>query len=78
MHSVETAVYRVAAGPDDRWNVYQDPLDEPVASFQDKGLALSYAMGLARGKVSWDLLPGGSVESVRNRSADAHRRAQHA
>lgn len=53
-----TAVYRVCARTPDRWEVFQDPDTEPVASFDDKSAALTYAMGLARGRVSWQLLLG--------------------
>jgi hypothetical protein len=51
----QTAVYRVCAGAGE-WHVYQEPGGEPVASFDDKSAALTYAMGLARGRASWQLL----------------------
>jgi hypothetical protein len=54
--SKQTAVYRVCARGQDRWDVFQEPDAEPVASFDDKSAALTYAMGLARGRVSWQLL----------------------
>ncbi|MGH8287360.1 MAG: DUF2188 domain-containing protein [Steroidobacteraceae bacterium] len=52
----ETAVYRVCASTPDRWDVFQEPNEEPVASFDDKSATLTYAMGLARGRGSWQLL----------------------
>ena len=55
-----TAVYRIRAGEEKTWNVFQDANDHPLASFEDKNSALTYAMCLARGKVSWQtLLDGG-------------------
>jgi hypothetical protein len=79
MESMEAAVYRVAPGSPGFWNVYQDSLEKPIATFHEKALALSYAMGLARGKVSWDLLPGGTVENLRNpRAGHGHGSARHA
>jgi hypothetical protein len=54
--SRETAVYRVCATTPDRWEVFQDAETRPVASFCDKSAALTYAMGLARGRASWQLL----------------------
>jgi hypothetical protein len=59
MHHVDAAVYRVAAGAGDMWNVYRDPDTQPVATFRSKSSALTYAMSLARGKVSWHMLPEG-------------------
>jgi hypothetical protein len=49
-------VYRVCAVSSDRWDVYQQSLSRPVASFSDKASALNYAMCLARGRVAWHLL----------------------
>ena len=53
--SRQTAVYRVCAR-DGEWHVYQEPTGEPLASFGHKSAALTYAMGLARGRASWQLL----------------------
>ena len=54
------AVYRICAGDERTWNVFQDSSAQPLASFGDKNSALTYAMCLARGKVSWQtLLDGG-------------------
>lgn len=53
--SRQTAVYRVCAGAGE-WRVYQEPDDEPVATFDNRSAALTYAMGLARGRASWQLL----------------------
>lgn len=65
MKPMETAVYRVCASAPDRWEVYQDPAEEPVASFSDKSAALTYAMCLARGRTSWHLLLGGRTGQPR-------------
>ena len=48
--------YRVCAVANDRWDVYQESISHPVASFSDKAAALNYAMCLARGRVAWHLL----------------------
>jgi len=54
------AVYRICAGNGKTWNVFQDSSAQPLASFDDKNAAVTYAMCLARGKVSWQtLLEGG-------------------
>jgi hypothetical protein len=54
------AVYRICAGEEKTWNVFQDSNAQPLACFEDKNAALTYAMCLARGKVSWQtLLDGG-------------------
>ncbi|HKZ73345.1 MAG TPA: hypothetical protein VJ011_04730 [Steroidobacteraceae bacterium] len=59
MHTArETAVYRVCSRAPNRWEVFQEPDAEPLASFDDKSAALTYAMDLARGRVSWQLLLG--------------------
>jgi hypothetical protein len=61
MHQVkETAVFRICAGAAETWNVFQDPSEEPVACFNDKTSALTFATCLARGKVSWYQLLNGS------------------
>jgi hypothetical protein len=49
-------IYRVCGVSVDRWDVYQEPKDYPVATFNDKAAALNYAMCLARGRVAWHLL----------------------
>jgi hypothetical protein len=64
--SQETAVYRICAGDGNTWSVFQGRHAEPLASFEDKGAALTYAMCLARGKVSWHLLLDGRGKSVRD------------
>lgn len=51
-----TDIYRVCAVSRDRWDVFQGPRSQPVASFNDKAAALNYAMCLARGRVAWHLL----------------------
>lgn len=57
MHEArDTAIYRVSSRTPGCWEVFQDSDDEPVASFSDKSAALTYAMDLARGRVSWQLL----------------------
>ena len=57
MHpSRQTAIYRVCARTPDQWDVFEEPDAEPLASFQDKSAALTYAMGLARSRLSWQLL----------------------
>lgn len=48
-------VYRVRATESARWEVFREPSTEPVASFNDKQDALSYAMSLARGRADWHL-----------------------
>jgi hypothetical protein len=52
----DTAVYRVCPAGPQRWDVCQDGLPGPVATFDDKATALTYALCLARGKPSWQLL----------------------
>jgi hypothetical protein len=49
-------IYRVCAVSTGRWEVYEESLSRPVASFSDKAAALNYAMCLARGRVAWHLL----------------------
>ena len=49
-------VYRVCAGKERRWDVFEEPAREPLASFDDKAAALNYAMCLARGRGAWHLL----------------------
>ena len=57
MNEIKSAeVYRVSSVSVDRWDVYEEPKDQPVASFSDKAAALNYAMCLARGRVAWHLL----------------------
>src|SRR5688572_20847472 len=57
MHEArDTAIYRVSSRTPGCWEVFQDSDDAPVASFADKSAALTYAMDLARGHVSWQLL----------------------
>ncbi|MEJ1962473.1 MAG: hypothetical protein WDO56_13405 [Gammaproteobacteria bacterium] len=51
-----TEIYRVCAVSTGRWDVYQESLSRPVASFSDKASALNYAMCLARGRVASHLL----------------------
>jgi hypothetical protein len=63
----ETTVYRVCAGSASTWNVFAEPGERPVASFPDKSAAVSYAMRLARGKVSWRSL----FDAARTRTAHA-------
>jgi hypothetical protein len=48
------AVYRVC-GSDSKWEVFREPSRDPVASFNHKHDALSYAMSLARGRADWHL-----------------------
>jgi hypothetical protein len=59
----EATVYRVCAGPASTWNVFADAANEPVAAFHDKSAAVRYAMGLARGRVSWRTLLGTTADS---------------
>jgi hypothetical protein len=54
----DAAVYRVCAMAPDRWEVLQDPSDEPLACFRDKSSALTYAMSLVRGHVGWQFVLG--------------------
>jgi len=57
MNEIKSAeIYRVCSVSVDRWDVYEDPQDLPVASFTDKAAALNYAMCLAGGRVAWHLL----------------------
>lgn len=58
MDAREATVYRVCAGPASTWNVFADAEPEPVAAFHEKSAAVRYAMGLARGRVSWQTLLG--------------------
>ncbi len=51
--SSEATVYRVRSVAGNRWEVFADPLPEPVATFDSKGAALNYAMSLARGRAIW-------------------------
>lgn len=48
-------IYKVRAVSVDRWDVEQDSLEQPLASFADKGAALNFAMCLARGRPAWHL-----------------------
>jgi hypothetical protein len=52
----DAAVYRICAVNEHRWDVLRDPCVEPVASFTEKHAALAYAMSLARGRATWQLL----------------------
>jgi hypothetical protein len=63
--SRQTTVYRVCARTPDQWDVFQEPDSDPVASFDDKSAALTYAMGLARGRVSWQLLLNAAQDDSR-------------
>ena len=66
MHAArDTAIYRVRAVTPGRWEVFQNSDDEPVASFSDKSAALTYAMDLARGRVSWQLLASAQQSQTR-------------
>ncbi len=56
MNEISAEIYRVCAVSRDRWDVYQESITHPVASFSDKAAALNYAMCLARGRVAWHLL----------------------
>jgi len=57
MNEIKSAeIYRVTSVSVDRWDVYQEPKDHPLASFGDKAAALNYAMCLARGRAAWHLL----------------------
>jgi len=56
------AVFRICAAEGETWNVFQDASSQPLATFPDKNAALTYAMLLARGKVSWQTLLDGSAE----------------
>ena len=67
----EATVYRVCAGPACTWNVFADAANEPVAAFHDKSAAVRYAMGLARGKVSWRLLLGTAADSEASKPLDS-------
>ncbi len=69
----DPTVYRVCAGLANRWDVFQDSQVEPIASFTSKNAALIYAIGLARGRVSWELLLSGQQASSHDRS-DTHPR----
>jgi hypothetical protein len=61
------AVYRICAGAEKTWNVFRDSSVLPLASFEDKNAALTYAMCMARGQVSWQtLLEGGGKIAPRN------------
>jgi hypothetical protein len=70
----ETAVYRICAGEKNTWNVFQDSHARPLASFEDKSAALTYAMCLARGKVSWQLLLDGRGKNARENAIIGHTR----
>jgi hypothetical protein len=48
-------VYRVRSTDSSKWQVFREPSPDPVASFNDKHDALSYAMSLARGRADWHL-----------------------
>jgi hypothetical protein len=68
MHEArDTAIYRVSSRIPGCWEVFQDSDDEPVASFTEKSAALTYAMDLARGRVSWQLLATASQTQARAR-----------
>ena len=57
MHEIRNAeIFRVCAVSTGRWDVIQESITHPVASFGDKASALNYAMCLARGRVAWHLL----------------------
>jgi hypothetical protein len=68
------AVYRICAGHQKTWEVFQDSNVEPLASFEDKNAALTYAMLLARGKVSWQTLLDGGVKAPRENAIVKHTR----
>jgi hypothetical protein len=73
MQTVQSAaVYRICAGDRETWDVFQDSNVQPLASFEDKNSALTYAMLLARGKVSWQTLLEGSVETPRKNAIIKH------
>jgi hypothetical protein len=75
MQSVQgAAVYRICAGDRKTWEVFQDSNVQPLASFEDKNAALTYAMLLARGKVSWQTLLDGGVETPRKNAIVKHTR----
>lgn len=57
------AVYRIQATSSSAWDVFDDLSTEPIASFEDKSTALTFALCLARGKVSWRLLLNGTAPS---------------
>lgn len=50
------AVYRVCADAAQSWSVFDDLSEQPLASFSNKTSALTYAICLARGGVTWQLL----------------------
>lgn len=45
-------VYRVRSAGSDRWEVFREPIAKPVAAFRDRNAALTYALRLARGRIS--------------------------
>jgi hypothetical protein len=65
-HVHGAAVYRICAGNENTWDIFQDSSDHPLASFDDKNAALTYAMCLARGKVSWQSLLDPSEKLARD------------
>lgn len=58
------AVFRICAGTQNTWEVFQGGNPRPLASFEDKNAALTYALCLARGKVSWQSLLEGGVRAA--------------
>jgi hypothetical protein len=69
-------IYSIRAIDADRWQVFQEPSSEPLASFPDRAAALNYAMCLARGRIAWHLLLRRSGGFHPNADADS-RRAHH-
>jgi hypothetical protein len=60
------AVFRICASTHNTWEVFQGTNAQPLASFDDKNAALTYALCLARGKVSWQSLLESGVRNARD------------
>jgi hypothetical protein len=60
-----TAIYRICAVTDERWDVLRGSSLEPVATFNDKHAALACAMSLARCGSGWHLPPGRRHDALR-------------
>lgn len=49
----ESTIFRVSCREADSWDVIQEPVEQPLASFRRKEEALSYALQIARSRSNW-------------------------
>jgi len=60
----QPSMYRVRPAGPARWEVFRGESVHPLASFTDKNSAVDYAMGLARGRVTWQSVLGHRAEPM--------------